>query len=62
MKKVTRKGAGDSVSMREGKKRKIPCRGGYTGSDFARHESELTSSWCFVARKFAEIELMKESK
>ena len=60
--KVTREGAGDLASMRGRKKRMTICSGWYTGSRFARHESEPTSHWCFVAREFAAIEFMKEGK
>ena len=60
--KVTRKGAGDPASMRGGRKRMAVCHGRYTGSGFARHESEPTSHWCFEAREFAAIESMKEGK
>jgi hypothetical protein len=59
-KKVTRKGAGDPASMRVKKKRMAVCSGRYTGSRFARHESEQTSSWCFGARN--GIKLILEGK
>jgi hypothetical protein len=33
----------------------VGCNGRHTGSRFARHESEQTSSWCFVARKAVKL-------
>ena len=36
------------------KKRKPVCNGSDTSSEFARRESELTSSWCLFARSLGE--------
>ena len=38
----------------------VICSGWHTGSRFARHESEQTSSWCFGERK--RIKLILEGK
>ena len=54
--------AGGCAEMRWWKKRKASCNETYTGSSFARRESEQTSTGCFVARESVAIGLMKESK
>ncbi|TLM73390.1 hypothetical protein FDY93_19055 [Microbulbifer harenosus] len=36
------------------KKRMPRCNGADTGSNFARRESEQTSSWCLIAREAGE--------
>jgi len=37
------------------------CNGKYTGSKFARHESEPTSFGCFIARKGMESILSRKA-
>ena len=46
----------DNVSLGCWKKRMLCCNGIDTGLNVTWHESEQTSDWFFVARKFGEPE------
>ena len=51
---VDRKGGPWGYGIGSWKKRMPVCSGSDTGSEFARRESEQTSSWCLFARSFVE--------